>query len=67
MRNHEEEVDLKHKKKERQFFQVENNTNKKPTSAATISHVKLPLVWEEGRVLEQVIWKFTEAIFCTEK
>ena len=26
-----------------------------------------PLVWEEGRVLEQIIWKFTEAIFCTEK
>ena len=41
--------------------------NKKPTSAATISHVKPPLVWEEGRVLEQIFWKFTEAIFCTEK
>ena len=25
------------------------------------------LVWEEGRVLEQTLWKFTEAIFCTEK
>ena len=29
--------------------------------------LKPPLVWEEGRVLEQIIWKFTEAIFCTEK
>ena len=38
--------------------------NKKPTSAATISHVKPPLVWEEGRVLEQTFWKFTEAIFA---
>ena len=37
--------------------------NKKPTSAATISHVKPPLVWEEGRLLEQTFWKFTEAIF----
>ena len=81
------------------------NHNKKPTSAATISHVKpwspvvqltaavvnfihsvlaslkesqhnchyprtkllSPLVWKEGRVLEQTFWKFTEAIFCTEK
>ena len=25
------------------------------------------LVWEEGLVLEQTFWKFTEAIFCTEK
>ena len=25
------------------------------------------LVWEEGRVLEQTFWKFTEAIFCAEK
>ena len=41
--------------------------NKKPTSAATISNVKPPLVWEEGRVLEQTFWKLTEAIFCTEK